>query len=433
MNNKEENKKTNEASEIPAPASQEESAPLSDSAVTAKTSSMWKYNPVPDKPEKYSEYSFSKAEDPDKHFTVTAARVRGKMHKHDGTNCDDWYEFDFGGGMAFAAVSDGAGSKAFSRIGAKTACIAAVGSMKALFTEYFNNSTEAVMSLSKPFDDAEFTEVGQVLAENMRSSAKKAAEAVKTEAEKRKDDKELIEFLGREPVLSDFSATLLMAAVVPVISSETGSMENLVLSIQLGDGMIAAVNADADFDSALSLLGDAESGEFSGETDFITSEKMIADDRIMKHTKVMRRRCTDILLMSDGVADDYFPNDPEILRLYLDLRANGILPSKKAEITENSRPVISKIPKPVKSVWVNDNDISYDFQYMSSVISETGLSLGELWNNPDAAAAASLKSFKAEVSKDNSEQLKIWLDNYVKRGSFDDRTLLIISVGGERT
>ena len=59
-------------------------------------------------------------------FHVTAARVRGKKHRHEGTNCDDWFETRNIDSFVVSAVSDGAGSKKFSRIGAKTSCMGAM-------------------------------------------------------------------------------------------------------------------------------------------------------------------------------------------------------------------------------------------------------------------------------------------------------------------
>ena len=65
--------------------------PLSDDDVTARTASMWKYLPVPeDQPEPYPETIQGTVDFPGSR--IIAARVRGKMHKHEGTNCDDWYE-----------------------------------------------------------------------------------------------------------------------------------------------------------------------------------------------------------------------------------------------------------------------------------------------------------------------------------------------------
>ena len=408
----------------------EENTALSDSQVTAHTSSMWKYKPVPDSPEPYPEYERSEGGDDETGIHVTAARVRGKMHKHDGTNCDDWYAFDFGGGMTFAAVSDGAGSKPFSRIGSKTASETAVSEMKKRFTDYFSENPSALSSAAKPFSDAGFTAVCTALAGIMQSSVIAAAEAVRSEAEKRRNDKALSEAVGREPVLSDFSCTLLTCAVIPVIAEESGKRENLVLSVQIGDGMTATVDSAAAYSSAVSLMGVPDSGEFSGETDFITSARMLVPEEIMKRTKVQRRACTHVMMMTDGVADDYFPNLPRMAELFMDLKANGIIGgSEGAEITEVNRPYVSHIPKPEAYPWVNDNDILYSYQYTGKVCDALGITAEQLWDMPDVLNAASPYSFGIEAQGDTPcERLCLWLDNYVRRGSFDDRTLVLISI-----
>ena len=78
------------------------------------------------------------------------------------------------------------------------------------------------------------------------------------------------------------------------------------------------------------------------------------------------------MVMTDGVADDYFPPDPELLRLYEDLKSNGVLPGEQ-DATEEA---------------------------------------GET----NAASAADVK-------------LLNWLDSYYVRGSFDDRTLVALIPG----
>ena len=41
---------------------------------------------------------------------------------------------------------------------------------------------------------------------------------------------------------------------------------------------------------------------------------------------------------------------------------------------------------------------------------------------------ASLEVEGFEDAANKAEKLKIWLDNYVERGSFDDRTLVIVKL-----
>lgn len=401
-----------------------EHSSLDDNIITAHTSVMWKYNEIKDCPEKFPEYRFSECYDTDKLFKVTAASVRGKIHKYDGTNCDDYYSYAFSGGMVFAAVSDGAGSKKFSRIGAKTAAETAVATAKELFTSYFNENTDSLKNAALPYDNAEFGNVVSTLAEKMRTAVKTAANEIKRTSNKKENDEEFTNFLGRKCTISDFSTTLLLTAVVPVYNPSNSDMEYLILSVQIGDGNVSAINYYDDYSSALCILGNPDSGEFSGETDFITSDKMISDESIMTRTRVTRRKCTEILMMTDGVADDYFPADKEILRLYLDLCVNDIIKCNE-EITKNDI-----FPHPIKNVWVNDNNISFEYQYISECIEKSGLSLENLWNDKKLCMSASLKAFGINTSGNSSERLRDWLDNYVRRGSFDDRTLLIISMKG---
>ena len=146
-----------------------------------------------------------------------------------------------------------------------------------------------------------------------------------------------------------------------------------------------------------------------------------------------RRKISCVMLMTDGVADDYYPNNPQLLRLYLDLMLNGIIAVNGSanEVTEANRKFISNVPAPLEYPCVNDGDVKFPLQYSNNIISNADITLEELWKNTDVLRIASLKSFdKSLDGSDSSEKLMTWLDNYVERGSFDDRTLVIINVGG---
>jgi len=391
---------------------------LTDRDVTVHTASMWKYNPVPESPEPFPEAICG--EKSASGFTVTAAAVRGKKHKHEGSNRDDGFSFEFCDGAVIAAVSDGAGSKPFSRIGAKAACEAVIKYAKIRLEAIKRDNPEYRLDLGKALDSPEFGAVCSSVAEMLRGSFAEAFAAVENAYEKRKDYPEFEKAIGRKPELKNFSCTLLAAVIIPV-ETENGT-EYLTAAIQLGDGMIAAVDGNADFQNALIILGAADSGSFAGETEFITSEQFRSSESLMSRTKIRRGRLTSLMLMTDGVADDYYPNNPELLRLALDLKLNGI-----TEVVEAEIPADISVPEPVSYPWVNDSDVQYALQYTKNVLSETGMSLEELWKNKGVQKKASLAEFGTVHEKDRAEMLKVWLDNYVERGSFDDRTLLLIS------
>lgn len=390
---------------------------LSDNDVTAHTAAMWKYNPVPESPEPFPEASCDSVSE--NGFEVIAATVRGKKHKHDGTNCDDFYAFEIFDNAVIAAVADGAGSKLFSRIGAKASCEAVVKYVKARLSAIKRDNPNYLEILGLPLDNADFGAICGQVAAMLRDSFAEAFAAVEAAYEKRKDYPEFEEAAGRKPELKDFSCTLLASVIIPV--EIAGEKEYLTASIQLGDGMIAAVDENAE--NPLILLGTADGGSFSGETEFLTSEHFRSPESLMSRTKIRRGKLSSFMLMTDGVADDYYPNSPQLLRLVLDLKLNNIL-----EIAEPELITDVAVPQPVEYPWVNDGDVKYALQYTKNVLAETNMTLEQLWSDKFAQKKASLASFDIVHDKDKSEMLKIWLDNYVERGSFDDRTLLIINI-----
>lgn len=403
---------------------------LSDDEVLAHTAALWKYQPVPqDEPEPFPEYL--SCEKTCGYGLVIAARVRGKKHKHDGTNCDDWFETASIGNIALLAVADGAGSKKFSRIGARESCRAALG--------YLLNSLQ-----QQPLDNAlEPEHLTGRLAGAVQQAVLKAQMAVESAFLTRATDPSYAVILRRSLQFKDFSATLLLAAIVPLSSL---SKECLVVSCQIGDGMIAALNSDADWASSLKLLATPDSGDFSGETDFLTSSKMADLENLQGRTRVFCGNLDKVFLMTDGVADDYFPNEQELPRLYFDLLLNGVLPNPAGPLTMDALTpaqlkLFKQMPDPLVFPWVNDHEIKTPVQYTKRICEAMGLTLADIWHDksilelarlelellsaPDKAQ--NLPEDTSDTPNNRAERLKIWLDNYVERGSFDDRTLVIFT------
>src|SRR5262249_1103151 len=95
------------------------------------SASAWKYLPPPAaEPDPHDEHAVRSGTTPEG-WPILGARVRGKKHKHEGTHCDDWFEFTAAGPWTLVAVSDGAGLKTFSGVGARVACTAALRSLSA--------------------------------------------------------------------------------------------------------------------------------------------------------------------------------------------------------------------------------------------------------------------------------------------------------------
>ncbi|MDO5558549.1 MAG: PP2C family serine/threonine-protein phosphatase [Oscillospiraceae bacterium] len=405
------------------PEASSEAAPKN---VMDKTSVLWKYKPVPeDDPEPYPEYvkKYEKMQG----SCVTAARVRGRKHKHEGTNCDDWFETSSSGNWTIAAVSDGAGSRKFSRIGAKESCTSAVAYIKETLAGSAAKALEHNLSL--PMNDPEFMAGCSFFAQLIQDSVQKAFESLENAYNDRQAKFEYLKLLGRDMDIKDLACTLLICMILPV--KVNNKQEHFVLSCQIGDGMICSVNSRAGSDSALKLLGEADSGEYSGETDFITSEAARRRESLMGKTKIMRGAVTDILLMTDGVADDYFPNDPQLLRFEIDLMLNGIIRPRDTENTVDKE-TAEKIPQPVCYPWVNDNEVKVASAYASRVAGSLSISVKELWDKPEIIKAAGLEAAGCDLPVSPDERLQRWLDNYSERGSFDDRTAVVISLNCDK-
>lgn len=328
---------------------------LTDREVTEYTAGLWRSRPVPaGEPEPAPEHVYSTVSLPG--GRITAARVRGKKHKHDGTNCDDWYEFASFGEITCIAVSDGAGSGKLSRIGARESCKAAAEGMVRRLKEAFAGKPELKEYVLLPLSDNRCMEACGVLAGVVQQSVLAAADAVEAAWRKRSADPAYTALLGRAPLLDDFAGTLLAALLLPV-----GDSECLAAACQVGDGAIALMDTKTGSAPSVKLMGVPDGGAFSGETAFLTSSRTRRVEALQSRTRIARCTADMALVMTDGVADDYFPPESELPRLYRDLVSNGVL------------------------------------------------------GNAEGDASPGLR-------------LKNWLDSYVERGSFDDRTLVIVSL-----
>lgn len=443
---------------LPAPK------PLKDKEVTDKTALLWKYNPVPEnEPEATKDFVCCTQKFLNGEFI--AARVRGKKHKHNGTNCDDWFEIGSAGQIVFAAVSDGAGSKRLSRIGAKYSCQSAVYNMRQEFNKLHLSANPPLLDSSSPdFSELAKNEYGKFI-DIVKNSVKAANQSVKFHAQSCAADPDYCNLLGREPELKDFSATLLVAAFIPL--GDDGA-DKLVITCQIGDGMMALLKTSGEFDKSLRLMGDPDTGEFSGETDFLTS---LTDDMLDRKTKIAFSDADLFFMMSDGVADDYFPNNPEIIRLYYDLILNSVLDGVKItempltadeiniarkllyepNLTDSDSQKLNALrsdyekkhrpEKMLKSLAISypaltannqNQSVKIPIQYTNriceglSAMHKRKITIKDLWSVKDREILSRIRNNPDPNLTEKEKILALWLDNYTVRSSADDRTLVII-------
>lgn len=411
--------------EAPEPAEKaQENAPpapaphLSDMEVMEHTASIWQYKEIIDNgTEMHSEYHEKRTVTP--FAEVIGARVRGKKHKHEGTNCDDYFETAVTDDCVIIIVCDGAGSKPLSRIGSRVSAESAATYLRTRTTELFAKMPALKSGLAADLSSAEFMSACGRIAPLVQEAAREAFAAQQKTLGELYEDKKYEDALGRKPVIGDLSTTFLAAVIVPV--EVDGKPQTFMACVQIGDGCICAIDSTADSTHCLKLMGEADSGAFSGETDFL-SEKNSKTEVIGAKTRISRGNSDTVLLMSDGVADDYFPALPMMERLYLDLCLNGILPMGGAHDGKGGED-----PAPIRFRSVSLTQQSVALQYAKQLLGDKSeTAMAALWDKRDMLWCHSLEAFRMNIGDTPEERLRVWLDNYNERGSFDDRTLTVV-------
>ena len=107
--------------------------------------------------------------------------------------------------------------------------------------------------------------------------------------------------------LRELSTTLLTAAHRPVATG------HLLCTGQVGDGLIAAASRS----EGVLLLGSPQYGKFANETQFLTHLKAPSDFRArVSQEQQLPSDLRFLVLLTDGVADDFLPAKSQLPRLF---------------------------------------------------------------------------------------------------------------------
>ena len=243
---------------------------------------LWQENEPADPTDK-TEHKWSENASAPDGWQTGAASVRGKLHAHRALWREDAFALGNVGAWSVIAVSDGAGSAPLSRVGSRIACDHALQSLQA-----------SLGQLDQLSDDAQTLAADDLpkLRNALIGAATDALAALNQEAQ------------TRSQPLSAFAATLL------ILVRRAWNDKQLCAAIQIGDGAIAL-----DCQSGLKMLGEADHGQHSSETRFLTTSGIEASlaSRV-KFSLPDDLRAT--LVVSDGVSDDYFPEDKRLPELF---------------------------------------------------------------------------------------------------------------------
>lgn len=200
-----------------------------------------------------------------KGWFIYGASRRGRLHEHEATFREDAMAIDEVDGWLLVAVADGAGSHYLSRVGSNLAVQTSLSKMREVIKDPEGGSpTKFVVKIA------------------LEKALQGSWQALYEEYKKRN-----IEF-------KDLSTTLLLLMYYPA--------KELVGVAQVGDGLIAAQLDDG----KIALLGKPESGEYAGQTYFITNhkkEELGSKVDVLVFPGAVRY----FFVMTDGVADDLYP------------------------------------------------------------------------------------------------------------------------------
>lgn len=217
---------------------------------------------------------------------LIAARVRGRSHAHKGLFCDDDFAlyYDESSRVHLLAVSDGAGSAEFSRLGSQVAVHAVRDTVKEFLTHPEKNFCKLPVLDIQQQEDV------------LKSLLEQAAYAACAEQNKVATQNGL--------ALKSLSCTLLVVLTMP---AQDGRW--LSAAYWVGDGAAALWLPQS---QKVILLGEADSGAYSGETRFLSPQE-VQPEQLQKRlqTRYTEQKPT-VMVMTDGVSDAKFETESRL-------------------------------------------------------------------------------------------------------------------------
>lgn len=283
--------------------------------------------PHPDTDDKGVEIEIETAPGKKEKVEIMMASRRGRSHAHAGTPRDDsfYYEIDEQTGWNFVAVADGAGSAKYSRKGSKIACETVVKELRSrINAEYEENFLRPASDIAMKFarSKAKFLQDGGKWEEGKWQEAERQEfiEATKMDGIFHRAVYEAIAAIHEEvkmrpgTTVRDYHTTLLCAAFKyfgPPNSDPTKLSGWLFASYWVGDGGAALLRWDGT--DRVMVLGKPDSGEFSGQTLFLTVLSEAEPEKIKSRLRFSFCDTFEaLLLVTDGITDPFFPSEAAV-------------------------------------------------------------------------------------------------------------------------
>ncbi len=229
--------------------------------------------------------------------TVVLASKRGRSHEHEGKFRDDGFDayFNEETGWGVVAVADGAGSAKYSRKGSEIACQTAVDFFKTMDAKLFSAADTLVVSYIAEESEENQKKLSAFFLEHIGKAAFQAQGKIREEATANGAD------------MRDYSTTLIFSFVKQFNS------RFVTASFWVGDGGIGLYHQPK---NEVAVLGTPDSGEFAGQTRFLTMSDIFADNAYVSRIRYkIVEDFTALVLMTDGITDPKFQTDANLNRV----------------------------------------------------------------------------------------------------------------------
>lgn len=250
--------------------------------------SLWKNLPT-DKNAPFFKSDYASEVDTTQDMFAIAASNRGRSHAHEGKFREDDYSMLCLGPSSWNVfcVADGGGSYEFSRRGSELATQIATKKLASLLETHLSPLLESYARPASMIHEDQ--QVIAALYQSLIKASFDAAVAVKSEAE------------NFDAPVKAFSTTLLLVAV------KKFEIGYVVVGFNIGDGASGVLYNEG---KDLYLLCVPESGEFAGQTRFLSTDEFKEENNQAARLRIKVLPSFDVIaVMSDGVSDAKFPND----------------------------------------------------------------------------------------------------------------------------
>ncbi len=238
-------------------------------------------------------------------YSLYAASQRGRSHAHVGSCRDDDFAIkELSENWLLMAVADGAGSAKYSRQGSKLACLEVAEVIDSRLKDAdFSKSLDAHLeAYSLAQQDKTDFHPSKEIQDLFYGLLPQAALSARKRIEKAASEQAL-----NEPDLSarDYATTL------QITLAKKFSNHWFFASFAIGDGVNAVYTGEQVY-----LLNQADSGEYSGQTRFLTMGNVWSDaSSLFQRLKyLLIPRFEFCLLMTDGVSDPKFESEEAMLK-----------------------------------------------------------------------------------------------------------------------